>query len=75
MLSKFNSIAWGTRFEAGPENMAVGIRHCNQEVGSGLTVRRLESHVDKILPRPVCRAEIGHLAFVDNADLVEQTVQ
>lgn len=47
----------------------------DKEVGRGLPVRRLVTHVDEILPGTVRRAEVRHPTLIDHTNLVEKLIE
>lgn len=47
----------------------------NQEVRRCLSVRRLVSHFNEVLPRLRRLSIVDHLSFIDYADFVKQLVQ
>jgi hypothetical protein len=53
----------------------MGVRHGNEKVSCCLPVRGDVAHVDEVLPCRICRAEIDHSTFVDQANLVEEPVE
>ena len=68
-------IVRGTRcpvFKADPDDTSIRVGDGDQEVRSGLTIGRFESEINEVLASERPGTEIGHAAFVDEADLIEE---
>lgn len=75
VLRELVSCARRAVFEALAERASVWVCHCDEEVGRGLSVRGLVSHVDEVLPSVFGGPEVRHLALVEHANLIEKLVQ
>lgn len=61
--------------EPGTRDAPEGVSDGDEEVGSGLSVRGLVSHVDEVLARLVGGAVVCHLALVDDTHFIEQCIE
>lgn len=54
---------------------SIGICDGDEEIRRGLTVGWLVAHVEEVLASSVCRSEVRHASFIDNAHLVKDLVE
>ena len=58
--------------ESSPNITSIRVCDGDQKVRGGLTVGGFKSEVDEVLASETRRAEIYHVAFIDEADLVKE---